>query len=383
MDTIGERTNASGDTVETYFCRLVTANNVLEDLVVPYYYDMVYPCEEEPSEGQGFVAASLLSRSRDAFLPDGDSCVRPQPLWFGAVSSLPADVVSADIECQELLGACCVVVEGSMTFTQLSTADGNSMKRWMAATLNDPTIAPGYTVAYIGSELAPDISNPEPNLTPPPILQDRVPGAQAPEEVPEDEGVSLTGMLFLGGLCVALLLVGALLLRRRQRARKSRDVDAAIQHSETPPHKMGNTGGTWEDCTLEDHLDGEDIEVSVLQQDDPYLKVRSVSTVSYHENGYHADNEVVPYNSGSREATLHPRYRFDLAESQRSDIMGTYGRHGGGELCCGPTEITVVPPYPVDEISESEADSWAQTDGTVGSLDDDQCLVDDTEVGEI
>jgi hypothetical protein len=42
-----------------------------------------------------------------------------------------------------------------------------------------------------------------------------------------------------------------------------------------------------------------------------------------------------------------------------------------------------VPPYPVDEISESEADSWAQTDGTVGSLDDDQCLVDDTEVGEI
>jgi hypothetical protein len=64
--------------------------------------------------------------------------------------------------------------------------------------------------------------------------------------------------------------------------------------------------------------------------------------------------------------------------------MGAYGRAGSaGELCCGPTEITVVPPYPVDEISESEADSWAQTDGTVGSLDDDQCLVDDTEVGEI
>jgi hypothetical protein len=380
MDTIGERTNASGDTVETYFCKLVTANNVLQDLLVAYYYDMVYPCEEEPSEGQGFVAASLLSRSRDAFLPNGDACVRPQPLWFGAVSSLPADVVSSDIACQELLGACCVVVEGSMTFTQLSTANVDSMKRWMAATLNDPTIAPGYTVAYIGSELAPEIINPEPNLTPPPILQDRVPGAaEAPEAVPEDEGVSLTGMLFLGGMCVVLLLVGALLLRRRQRARKSRDVDAAILHSETPTHKMDNRGGTWEDCTLEDHLDGEDIEVSVLhQQDDPYLKVRSVSTVSYNENGYHADNEVVPYTS---EATLHPRYRFDLAESQRSDIMGTYGRNG--ELCCGPTEITVVPPYPVDEISESEADSWAQTDGTVGSLDYDQCLADDTEVGEI
>jgi hypothetical protein len=51
---------------------------------------------------------------------------------------------------------------------------------------------------------------------------------------------------------------------------------------------MDSTGGTWEDCTLQDHGEGEDIEVSVRQQDDP------VSTVSYHVNGYHADNEVVP-----------------------------------------------------------------------------------------
>jgi len=30
----------------------------------------------------------------------------------------------------------------------------------------------------------------------------------------------------------------------------------------------------------------------------------------------------------------------------------------------------VVPPYPMDETSDSEVDSWAQTDGTVGSLED-------------
>jgi hypothetical protein len=36
----------------------------------------------------------------------------------------------------------------------------------------------------------------------------------------------------------------------------------------------------------------------------------------------------------------------------------------------GPTTIAVVPPYPMEETSDSEADSWAQTDGTVGSLEE-------------
>lgn len=72
-------------------------------------------------------------------------------------------------------------------------------------------------------------------------------------------------------------------------------------------------------------------------------------------------------------------YTFDLANSLKNDVMGTYGNSTGGgssdndpysSMMSGPTSMAVVPPYPMDETSDSEVDSWAQTDGTVGSLED-------------
>ena len=77
-----------------------------------------------------------------------------------------------------------------------------------------------------------------------------------------------------------------------------------------------------------------------------------------------------------------PKYAFDLGHSFKMKVMGTYA----------PTTIPVVAPYPMHgsftnvgappqqqpanndmDLSgcDSEAeDSWAQTDGTVGSLEE-------------
>lgn len=384
-DTIAVELNIEGDTVQSYYCEQLTAYNTFIDLVVPYYYDLVYPCSEDPAVGRGFVADSLLSRSKNAFMEDATVCVRQQDPWFAKVSSLPADTF-ADFDCQELLGACCIVVAGNMTFTQVDPVSADAMKRWIAANLNDPTIAPNYKVAYIGSELAPSFDPVEPvlpNVTEPPVAAppfaiNRDPPPTAPQK---DSEFTMVGILILIGMIMLFITTVLFLMKRRQRFLTGRDVDAAIAQSELQLDKDELAGehietATWEDRTFDD--DVHDLEVNVLSDNLPHdnMHIRSVSSVSY-RTGHPGDGQ----NSTVREPHLNRQYRFDLASSYKNDVMGAYGAD-----LFGPTEITVVPPYPMEEgASESEADSWAQTDGTVGSLDDDHlAAVDDTmETGEI
>jgi hypothetical protein len=79
-------------------------------------------------------------------------------------------------------------------------------------------------------------------------------------------------------------------------------------------------------------------------------------------------------------SNLSSSYAWDLSNSFHREVMdahagyGTVRRsqlpHSNANNYYGPTTIEVVPPYPMEETSESEAeDSWAQTDGSVGSLD--------------
>lgn len=397
-DTIKEKQNAANTNVESYYCELAVANNVLEDLVIPYYYDLIFPCAEGPTEGQADVEAALLYRSKQAFLPDNDACSYPRNPWFAQVSSLPKDTL-AGFDCQKLeadtgAGQCCLAISGQMTFTQLSTVQEDAvMKTWVMNELNDPAgIAAGYTVKYIGSELPPDfVDNNDtnsgqgtdrgpPSDTPAQAPDVLVPAGIAgnqdiPPPPPQDGGFTMVGILILIGMIMIFLATLTLILKRRSRANKSRDVNAAIAQSELGVHKEEQLAGehietaTWGDGTF----DEQDLEVQVISNDDPHMTVRSVSNVSYQTR---LDEGRAAQNSIAREP--HQQYRFDLADSYRGNVMGAYGAD-----LFGPTQITVVPPYPMEETSESEVDSWAQTDGEVGSLDDDHHLVEDTETGEI
>eukprot|EP00977_Amphora_coffeiformis_P006512 scaffold1400_cov175-Amphora_coffeaeformis.AAC.3 len=388
-DKISEQLNAAGDTVEAYYCEKRLANNEFEDLIVPYYYDLVYPCGESPEEGRDFVAASLLSRSKDAFLPDERACYTPRDPWFARLASSPEDSF-ADFECQELLGACCTVVAGNMTFTKMRPAEQSTMIKWVAANLNDPTVAPGYNVAYIGSQL--DFpSYTEPSLQPPSTDGDEIvipsnkdPVVQ-PEQPPKDSEFTMVGILILIGMIMIFITTVLLILKRRQKYLTGKDVDAAIAQSELHMDKGGDLAGehietaTWEDRTFDDQ-DTQDLEINVLS-DGNHLHVRDVSNISFHtKEGYERD----PRNSAGR--SPYQAYRFDVGSSYKNGVMGAYGAD-----LFGPTEITVVPPYPMEPHSESEADrsetdSWAQTDGdTIGSLEDDHRLTGPIEpdVGEI
>ena len=103
------------------------------------------------------------------------------------------------------------------------------------------------------------------------------------------------------------------------------------------------------------------------------LTCRSCVTETENDDGDAFESELLDNDDhpGS------PKYAFDLGQSLKMKVLGTYA----------PTTIPVVAPYPLHgsftnvgplsntdmDISgcDSEAeDSWAQTDGTVGSLEE-------------
>ena len=94
--------------------------------------------------------------------------------------------------------------------------------------------------------------------------------------------------------------------------------------------------------------DGPTLEVDVMSDDMP-------GKPSYRNDA----------NDFNEEYQTPSSYTFDLANSMKNEVMGTYGSSH-----FGPTSMAVVPPYPMQEETDSEVDSWAQTDGTVGSLEE-------------
>jgi len=82
------------------------------------------------------------------------------------------------------------------------------------------------------------------------------------------------------------------------------------------------------------------------------------------------DTEVpsvdVDVGNDSREANDGTHYTFDLSDHFQNQVMGSYCSH-----VHGPTTMAAAPPFPMmEEGSDGETDSWAQTDGTVGSLEE-------------
>ena len=118
-------------------------------------------------------------------------------------------------------------------------------------------------------------------------------------------------------------------------------------------------------------FDEDGVHVSVLSDGDASFP-NTYSSTSFEdnddeeeENNNNNNNKSDPYFMTS--SYPHPMaYRFDLSESFKNDVMGTYNHSAAA-----PTTMQVMPPYPMmEETSDSEADSWAQMDGTVGSLEE-------------
>lgn len=361
-----------GDVV-SYICNLVTENDFPTE-EIPYFYELVSTSGNEEAALKDIEENLLdnLALFYDIF-PDrngeGNGCSRAPffygktNAWIAALSSRPEDILSTQLtECTNLTpgdGESCVVVEGKMAFTvNTPSSKENEFLDLIMDRLNSGVLAQGtnYQTKYIGSFFepvqepnVPGNGTPDTGATePPPSFA----GIRGGDEPTDDRNLTAFGGIIMGAMIVGFAAIIAVIIRKRRRRQMDEEIESALK------------------SVNEDDFFGSDEETLKRSQR------RQVSVLSdFVGKGNQSVQSESIYTSDSHdgvglneyERSYANSYKFDLGkdwrDEVRADVMGIHSSRG-------PTSITVVPPYPMEETSQSDHDSWAQTDGTVGSLQD-------------
>lgn len=125
-----------GPPVEAYYCDDTYTNNQasLRQINLLYTYEMVHTCAGDSMQrGIEFIEQEMLELARQTYMPDPNLCKVPQEFWFAYLSRAPADYVT-NLECTDFPdlvdGQCCSVIQGNMTFMELSQANMDDMETW-------------------------------------------------------------------------------------------------------------------------------------------------------------------------------------------------------------------------------------------------------------
>ena len=330
-------------------------------MVISSYYDFEYDCSSPQSppspDAPAEIASQLTQRLATSFrlIPKGDACWKGvYPLWMIGLDAGPDDSFVDNFECTKLKpasGRCCAVVHAPMTFwwAEDDILETNVMKL-LEDEFNDESLTAdaNYKIQYIGAFIEPPVGQEDDGRdNVPPAISNPDPPTQ-PKSQPKGANFTVIGGVVLGGLLAVFLAAVFLLVRRKRRLNKAKAIDEAVAKSEGLDLDDGQGSG------------GVTLEIDVMSDDAPPNNLRS-SFDNIEDNDFdnltpHSQSDYPTPNS----------YRFDLAHSFKNDVMGTYGSNSD----YAPTSMAVVPPYPMEETSDSEVDSWAQTDGTVGSLEE-------------
>jgi hypothetical protein len=149
----------------------------------------------------------------------------------------------------------------------------------------------------------------------------------------KNTNITIVGGFLVAAFCMAFLGIIFVVWRRRKYYLRSRDVQLALSKSDMHYDSRPN-GSDDEPRTLEKQTDSDDFE-----------DMRGKS------------EEEFPNN-----------ITFDLGNSFKDQLMGVHGTSQRNKL----GGMGGMPPFGVgsaDGASDSDADSWAQTDGTIGSLE--------------
>lgn len=211
----------------------------------------------------------------------------------------------------------------------------------------------------------------EPNRTSVPPPSDAAVNSitQQSSEDQRSEDITVTGGFLIASFISVLIGVFIVLFRRHRTSERSR--------------RRGVYDHTVDD-TFRDKGEDDDDDFRVTVVNDPnynsfpvrrQLTCLSCATETDHHDGDAVESELLEHDNMDQ---ISPKYAFDLGQSLKMKVMGTYA----------PTTIPVVAPYPLNGSSfsnlghpslmdvdlsgcDSEAeDSWAQTDGTVGSIEE-------------
>ena len=222
------------------------------------------------------------------------------------------------------------MIEGHVSGSLLGSTAAPDVEVYVKTLLEAGTLttASPYKVAFLG------VPTKDPSSS---SGQDSLTAASSSNQLESAAGgkqrktVTIVGGLLVAAFGLAIFGIIFILYRRRQQFLKSQDIDLALSKSDMQ-YKGGGTNSNSEDgpktlgqTTSEEYLDSID---------------NAKST------------EAFPNN-----------ITFDLGNSFKDQLMGVHG-----------TQRNKLPPFGInqgniDGASDSDADSWAQTDGTIGSLE--------------
>lgn len=345
-DEIAVVQKLDNDVAYGYQCSKVVNDNTVTDIPLTFYLDLAFP---KGTEGLAisYLQAQLVESVAAAYgISTGELCDDPRldgSTWLVQFLSQTSDWTRQTLfqSCRELQFEAdtedCFVYEVIVTGSVL----GGNMQdvlaymenelRGTALTVNSP-----YSVGFLGVpvEDAQGGDSGRDNLDDASNVNSIQTG-DTPTTEPEPQTFTVVGGLMVAALTCAFCGIMFLLWRRRRAWLRQRDDELELDLQK--PH-YGGTHPT--------DLDNHDERIQYDDEDSPY------------------PNNVA----------------VDMGTSFKDQLMGVHGSTGGrppmSQQGYGGTSYAMGPvlgrtsPYPRgDAMSDSDADSWAQTDGTIGSLE--------------
>ena len=303
----------------TYACRYDDNNQNLprKSAQVSLHYDLVYPCGMDINDAQKYVAQQLLQSSALAWaiLPAAETCNRPvifNNVWLFGVSSEPRDEVLPDVDCQTLVPGpeeCCNVIELNMRFLATGSYDDDVLDDALIRFLRAELSTPELTYELPIQTAPVDPFYDVPNVG---IDHEDFTTSSSSQSKSSQKRLLPFGAFFIAALAVLCFGVLLIVVRRYRRRRLN-----WFQKHEN----IGEDDEEFHTVTV------------VTETDDPRIVEQAASVDT-------------------------PKYAFDLGDTFRNSVMNTVA----------PTILPVVAAFPPEDSSMD--DSWAQTDGTVGSLEE-------------
>lgn len=333
-----------------YECHgVVEKNPQLPAIPLTFYTDLLFPLGDEASAVRQVQLGLLTALASDYRISTGTACTDPPgngSSWLVSILSEPDQLVRETTfpKCRELTVSDetqeeCYVYELSLTVKSLTGTDIPDVEGVLGSLLANQVTAldSGYQTKFLGIPKFEDTQDDNTsNLNPPSNLNDSVTENNAPLN---RSTITIVGGLLVAAFCMAS--VGILFVlwgRRKSQLRKQQEMLEQQEHQQNDAKPKQFSLDTEES-------DGDD--------DEEYNRPTTLDlSNSFNQQvfGAHAAASQRPHQHSR------PKYLSNINASNQGPYSH-FHNNGQSQLRRNNTD------------SDSDVDSWAQTDGTIGSLE--------------
>jgi hypothetical protein len=337
-------TNEYGD-LTGYACQSTLAQNEVTDIDLVFYMDFAYPPGQSLEALQHLQTGLVEAVALEYGISTGAMCESPPfngNSWLVQFFSDFTDysVVQVFDSCRELNSTDpsqgCNVYEAVVTGSILGGSQMGDVMEYIEALVRGTALTENsaFSVAFLGVPVEGSVTEEENgnSVGGPSSIQE---GEGLTDPGQERKTVTIVGGLLVAAFCCAFIGIILVLWRRRQQYLND-------------THLLKSPSRDLQQYDTEPHI-----------SDDPDAHPSMDSSPESKEK------EVFPNN-----------ITFDLGTSFKDQLMGVHGHNQGGpsRRPLGHGTMMMSDPYgrqmPThSDASDSDADSWAQTDGTIGSLE--------------